>query len=203
MSGRLLADLSTGIGPHGGMPFSMTRAVGPLPERRGSDPCGGGSRSEAWRGYLAPQKNEVRRRLLFRILLLPLCYKIKEIRVMANLRDLKKEIDYRLEEIVFDCDMAICFQPSKQEEIFKVMEEAVGVRNALYVKVNNPAEPHQSLARAQALCRSAFRNGCGLRRTFREAQRHQQIAVATACPKQGGNLPFGDSRLFYWEGFIP
>ena len=60
---------------------------------------------------------------------------------MANLRDLKKEIDYRLEEIVFDCDMAICFQPSKQEE-------AVGVRNALYVKVNNPAEPHnRSLVR--------------------------------------------------------
>ena len=32
---------------------------------------------------------------------------------MANLRNLKKEIDYRLEEVVFDCDMAICFQPSK------------------------------------------------------------------------------------------
>ena len=30
---------------------------------------------------------------------------------MANLRMLKKEIDYRLEELVFDCDMAICFQP--------------------------------------------------------------------------------------------
>ena len=26
---------------------------------------------------------------------------------MANLRDLKKEIDYRLEEFVFDCEMAI------------------------------------------------------------------------------------------------
>ena len=25
---------------------------------------------------------------------------------MANLRMLKKEIDYRLEELVFDCDMA-------------------------------------------------------------------------------------------------
>lgn len=108
----------------------------------------GGQSKRSLRGYLAPRKNEVRRRLLFRILLLPLRYKIKEIRVMANLRDLKKEIDYRLEEIVFDCDMAICFQPSKQEEIFKVMEEAVGVRNALYVKVNNPAEPHnRSLVR--------------------------------------------------------
>ena len=74
----------------------------------------GGESKRSLLGYLVPRKNEVRRRLLFRILLLPLRYKIKEIRVMANLRDLKKEIDYRLEEIVFDCDMAICFQPSKQ-----------------------------------------------------------------------------------------
>ena len=38
---------------------------------------------------------------------------------MANLRMLKKEIDYRLEELVFDCDMAICFQPTKEKEIFE------------------------------------------------------------------------------------
>jgi len=67
---------------------------------------------------------------------------------MANLRDLKKEIDYRLEEIVFDCDMAICFQPSKETVIFELMQEAVALRNALYVKANNPAEPHnRSLVR--------------------------------------------------------
>ena len=47
---------------------------------------------------------------------------------MANLRNLKKEIDYRLEEVVFDCDMAICFQPSKEKEVFEVMQEAVAVR---------------------------------------------------------------------------
>ena len=61
---------------------------------------------------------------------------------MANLRYLKKEIDYRLEEVVFDCDMAICFQPSKETEIFEVMQEAVAVRNDLFTKANNPAEPH-------------------------------------------------------------
>lgn len=38
---------------------------------------------------------------------------------MANLRNLKKEIDYRLEEVVFDCDMAICFQPSKEKRFSK------------------------------------------------------------------------------------
>ncbi len=67
---------------------------------------------------------------------------------MANLRILKKEIDYRLEEVVFDCDMAICFQPSKEKEIFEVMQEGVAVRNALYAKAMNPAEPHnRSLVR--------------------------------------------------------
>ncbi|MBE6178001.1 MAG: hypothetical protein E7149_05785 [Rikenellaceae bacterium] len=67
---------------------------------------------------------------------------------MANLRKLKKQIDYCLEEVLFDCEMAICFQPSKEEEIVKVIEEAVAVRNALFTKAMNPAEPHnKSLVR--------------------------------------------------------
>ncbi|MBE6195650.1 MAG: hypothetical protein E7137_00970 [Rikenellaceae bacterium] len=67
---------------------------------------------------------------------------------MANLRTLKKEIDYCLEELVFDCDMAICFQPSKEQEIFDLMRQAVELRNAMMKKVNNPAEPHnRSLVR--------------------------------------------------------
>ena len=56
---------------------------------------------------------------------------------MANLRYLKKEIDYCLEEVVFDCDMAICFQPSKETEIFEVMQEAVAIRNDLFTKANS------------------------------------------------------------------
>ena len=40
---------------------------------------------------------------------------------MANLRFLKKEIDYRLEELVFDCDMTIYFRPDKEQEIFAIM----------------------------------------------------------------------------------
>ncbi len=67
---------------------------------------------------------------------------------MANLKRAEKEIDYRLEEVVFDCDMAICFQPSKEKEVFEVMQEAVAVRNDLFTKANNPAEPHnRSLVR--------------------------------------------------------
>ena len=67
---------------------------------------------------------------------------------MANLRELKKEIDYRLEEVVFDCDMAIAFQPSKEQEIFELMQKAVALRNELIAKVSNTTEPHnKSLVR--------------------------------------------------------
>ena len=64
---------------------------------------------------------------------------------MANLRVLKKEIDYCLEEVVFDCDMAICFQPSKEQEIFAVMQEAVALRNTLFslslIHISEPTRP--------------------------------------------------------------
>ena len=67
---------------------------------------------------------------------------------MANLRQLKKEIEYIVEEVVFDWDMAMCFQTSKEKEIFEVMQEAVAVRNNLYAKAMNPVEPHnRSLVR--------------------------------------------------------
>ena len=67
---------------------------------------------------------------------------------MANLRELKKEIDYRLEEVVFDCDMAIAFKQSKEQEIFELMKKAVALRNELIEKVSNPTEPHnKSLVR--------------------------------------------------------
>ncbi len=67
---------------------------------------------------------------------------------MANLRNLKKEIDYRLEEVVFDCDMAMYVQPKKGEEIMAVMTDAINLRNVLFAQVSNPAEPHnRSLVR--------------------------------------------------------
>ena len=60
---------------------------------------------------------------------------------MANLRFLKKEIDYRLEEFVFDCQMTIFVQPNKEEQIVELMQRGVELRNALYKIANNPAEP--------------------------------------------------------------
>ena len=74
---------------------------------------------------------------------------------MANLRNLKKEIDYRLEEVVFDCDMAICFQPSKEKEVFEVMQEAVAVRNDLFTKANSRTTVRSS-ASISPLCASRW-----------------------------------------------
>ena len=75
---------------------------------------------------------------------------------MANLRVLKKEIDYRLEEVVFDCDMAICFQPSKEQEIFAVMEEAVALRNTLFAKAHNRSLVRKHYAALRAEMDDAF-----------------------------------------------
>ena len=82
---------------------------------------------------------------------------------MANLRFLKKEIDYRLEELVFDCDMTIYFRPDKEKEIFAIMQEGVELRNELYHKANNPTEPkNASLVRKYyAAFRSEMVDGYG------------------------------------------
>ena len=63
---------------------------------------------------------------------------------MASLRTLKKEIDYCLEELVFDCYMAMYVQAGKESDIFAVMQKGVDLRNEFYKKVNNPAEPHNA-----------------------------------------------------------
>lgn len=59
---------------------------------------------------------------------------------MASLRKIKKDIDYLVNEVVYDCYLALYFHPEKQEGIVKIMKEAVDVRNNLYEMANNPAE---------------------------------------------------------------
>ena len=49
-----------------------------------------------------------------------------------------------MEEVVFDCEMAIYFHPTKEEAIVGIMENAVALRNALYIKANNPTEPRNA-----------------------------------------------------------
>ena len=61
---------------------------------------------------------------------------------MASLRDIKKEIDYVVNEVVYDCYLSLGFHADKQSEIIAVMQGAVDMRNDLIELVNNPAEKH-------------------------------------------------------------
>ena len=106
---------------------------------------------------------------------------------MANLRNLKKEIDYRLEEFVFDCEMAIYFQPNKEDEVVKLMEKAVELRNALYVKANNPDEPKNASLVREVLCCNAPRYGRKFRRTLRRSERPEQIIFSGKILPAVGN----------------
>lgn len=59
---------------------------------------------------------------------------------MANLRTLKKDIDYLVEEVLTDSYLTLHFHPEKREQVVAVMRKAVDVRNDLFAAVNNPPE---------------------------------------------------------------
>lgn len=61
---------------------------------------------------------------------------------MANLRSIKKDIDYLVNEVVYDCYLALYFHSDKREAVIGVMQDAVELRNELFEMVNNPAEKH-------------------------------------------------------------
>ena len=48
---------------------------------------------------------------------------------MASVRKLKKDIDYLVEEVLADCFLTIYFKPEKKDNVVKLMQEAVDVRN--------------------------------------------------------------------------
>jgi hypothetical protein len=57
---------------------------------------------------------------------------------MANIREIKNEINYLTLEVIDDCNTFIAYNSDKKEEAVKLIEEAVGLRNRLIEKVNNP-----------------------------------------------------------------
>lgn len=63
---------------------------------------------------------------------------------MASLRNLKKDIDYLVDEVVCDCYLALYFNSDKRDAILDVMEDAVDARNEFYEMANHPAEKHNA-----------------------------------------------------------
>jgi hypothetical protein len=60
---------------------------------------------------------------------------------MANLRKIKKDIDYLVDEVITDCYMYLYFNPNKNAEgVEKILSAAVNFRNDLYDKINATPE---------------------------------------------------------------
>jgi len=58
---------------------------------------------------------------------------------MASLRDLKKDIDYLMYEVISDCFVYQGIHPDhKTEELQTIINDAVNLRNDLIARVNNP-----------------------------------------------------------------
>lgn len=63
---------------------------------------------------------------------------------MANLRNLKKDIDYLTEEVLSDSYLAIYFHPERRDRVLALMQECVDMRNELFRQVNNPPEKNNA-----------------------------------------------------------
>ena len=58
---------------------------------------------------------------------------------MASIRDLKKDIDYLVYELISDCFTAMAVQPGdKSDDLAEIVGEAVKLRNDLFSRVKHP-----------------------------------------------------------------
>jgi hypothetical protein len=58
---------------------------------------------------------------------------------MASLRDLKKDIDYLIFEVISDCFVYSGMNPeNKSDELSAIITDSVNFRNDLIARVNNP-----------------------------------------------------------------
>ncbi len=58
---------------------------------------------------------------------------------MASIRQLKKDIDYLVFEVISDCFTFGALHPDdREEEVTSIISDAVALRNELIQRVNNP-----------------------------------------------------------------
>jgi hypothetical protein len=58
---------------------------------------------------------------------------------MSSIRDLKKDIDYLVYEVISDCFVFQGIHPdNKADEVTAIINDAVDLRNDLIARVNNP-----------------------------------------------------------------
>ena len=60
---------------------------------------------------------------------------------MASIRNVKKDIDYLVSEVVSDCYTYMYLHGDKnKDKIFEIIENAVNKRNDFFQRVNNPGK---------------------------------------------------------------
>jgi hypothetical protein len=58
---------------------------------------------------------------------------------MASVRELKKDIDYLVYEVISDCSVFSDLHPDiKSDEVSAIISDAVDFRNDLIARINNP-----------------------------------------------------------------
>ena len=58
---------------------------------------------------------------------------------MASIKDLKKDIDYLVYEVISDCFTMMSVQPlDKSDELAEIVSDAVQLRNELFSRVKHP-----------------------------------------------------------------
>ncbi len=61
---------------------------------------------------------------------------------------LKKDIDYLVDEVVTDAYLSLYFHPERKDDIVKIIQDTIDLRNSLFEKANSPAEKkNKSLVR--------------------------------------------------------
>jgi len=77
---------------------------------------------------------------------------------MASIKNLKKDIDYLVFEVVSDCFTYAGINPGKHtDELSDIVEDAVQLRNDLFHKINNP-EGGKTAAAVKASTMSVRKN---------------------------------------------
>ena len=58
---------------------------------------------------------------------------------MASIKNLKKDVDFLVDEVIGDCMLYLHFNQGKNiDEIESVLKQTVDLRNGLYGKINHP-----------------------------------------------------------------
>ncbi|MDR1552726.1 MAG: hypothetical protein LBS69_04600 [Prevotellaceae bacterium] len=57
---------------------------------------------------------------------------------MANLRNLKKDIEYLISEVLSDCYTVAYLYPDKKETAMEIIGDAVVFRNKIFERTNKP-----------------------------------------------------------------